>query len=98
MMNEPLSLPRPKLTAVVYDHAGCFPFIIGTGIAVTFVAILGQAGAPWLFLLIGSTTLLALITRSAWQQRRQFVQQSVVTQGQITRLWQETVEDGEGGK
>lgn len=97
-MNEPLFRPHPQLTAVSYDKAGCFPFIVGTGIAVTLLALLGQAGAPWLFLFIGSTTFLALITRSAWQQRRQFVQQSVVTQGQITRLWQETVDDGEGGK
>lgn len=97
-MNEPLSLPRPKLTAVAYDHAGCFPVIVGIGIMMTFFAFLGQAGVPWLFLLIGITTLLALMTHHAWQQRRHFAQQSVVTQGQITRLWQETVDDGEGGK
>lgn len=97
-MNDPLSLPRPQLTAVAYDHAGCFPFIVGIGIMMTFFALLGQADAFWLFLLIGSTTLLALLTRSAWQQRRQFVQQSVVTKGQITQLWQETVEDSENGK
>lgn len=97
-MNEPRSLPHPQLTAVAYDNAGCFPFIVGTGIAVTLLALFGQAGAPWLFLFTGITTLLALMTRSAWQQRRQFAQQSVVTQGQIARLWQETVDDGEGGK
>lgn len=97
-MNEPLSRPRPKLTAVSYANAGCFPLIVGIGIVVTLLAFFGQAGAPWLFLFIGITTLLTLITHSTWQQRRQFAQQSVVIQGQITRLWQETVDDGEGGK
>lgn len=97
-MNEPRSLPYPKLTAVAYDNAGCFPLIVGIGIVVTLLAFFGQAGAPWLFLFTGITTLLALMTRSAWQQRRHFAQQSVVIQGQITRLWQKTVDDGEGGK
>jgi len=98
MLNEPLSLPQPPLNAVSYDNAGCFPFIVGVGLVVIVIAFLSEATVTWLFVLIGITALFARIALPSWQQRRQFAQQSVVTQGAITRLWQETTEDGEGGK
>jgi hypothetical protein len=97
-MSETFAGSAPKLIAVSHSNTGCFPWTLGIGGVVIVIAFLNEVPLTAQLVLLGITALVARIVMPGWVQQRQFVQQSKLVQGTITRLWHKIVEDSEGGK